>query len=266
MGHVRIGTLTHTKNWNEVVDLIATGSSAGKVAEAVVKASQTALHSVRDDTGFREAVYLLVQMGVAATKDDPLGHMADLGVNVPGNATVLDVTISLREALERNVNRNGERSEFGAKASDALTGALTRHLQNKVPQLFSTEPEDIKNAFSGLRKKTEFGELGRDFFSRLTYGSMDWFVSRTLSTHLGDSLAFPTTNQMRQFEDAMKLHCEETSFIVKEFCGDWCSKARYEGGGDVSKDDADKFGWGAITKMRKEFTLGKAETAGTHGE
>lgn len=265
MGHVRLGTLPHTKSWTDVIDLIASGADVPRVANAVVKASRTALHFVRNDAGFREAVHLLMQLGVAATKKNPIAHMASVGVNIPKGASALDVALALREGLERNVNGTDRRSEFGQKASDALVGAVTQHLEGKMPQLFGPNAEDVSAAMASLRKKSEFGELGRQFFARLTHSSMDWFLSRTLATHLGEDQAFPTTNQMRQFEDAMKVRCNESSRIVKDFCAEWFSKAQHEGGGDISKEESNKFGWVAMKKMRSEFTIKEKNKGKSHG-
>ena len=181
MGHVRLGTLPHTKSWTDVVNLIGSGADVPRVAEAVVKASRSALRSVRGDVGFREAVHLLMQLGVAATKKDPIAHLASVGVNIPKEASALDVALALREGLERNVRATGRRSEFGEKAADALAGAVTQYLEAKAPQLFSPNAEDVSAAMAALRKKAAFGKLGREFFARLTHGSMDWFLSRTLS-------------------------------------------------------------------------------------
>lgn len=266
MGHVRLGTLPHTRSWTDVIDLIANGADVPKVAEAVIKASQSALKFVQNDVGFREAAHLLMQLGVAATKKDPVAHMASVGVIIPKDASALDIALALKEGLERNVNATGRRSEFGQKASDALVGAVTQHLEGKMPQLFGPNADDVSAAMASLRKKSEFGELGREFFARLTHSSMDWFLSRTLATHLGDNQAFPTMNQMRQFEDAMKTRCDESSKIVKDFCADWSSKARHEGGGDISKEEANIFGWVAMKKMRSEFTIKEKGKGQRHGK
>jgi len=86
MGHFRIGALVKTRPWRAVVDLITAGADAATVAEATMRASQKALEYVQEDAGFREAVHLLVQLGVAASKDDPAAHLVGIGVDLPAQA------------------------------------------------------------------------------------------------------------------------------------------------------------------------------------
>ena len=74
MGHIRVGTLPATRRWKDVVGLIAEGAEAPLVAEAVTHAWEQAFIAVRSDAGFREAVWLLMQIGVAGKSRDPTGH------------------------------------------------------------------------------------------------------------------------------------------------------------------------------------------------
>lgn len=65
MGHSRIGTLPQTRWWDEIVDLIATGANVQNVADTMLRAAQKALGTVVNDAGFREAMYLAVQLALA---------------------------------------------------------------------------------------------------------------------------------------------------------------------------------------------------------
>lgn len=64
---------------------------------------------------------------------------------------------------------------------------------------------------------------------------MNYFLSKTLATHLGEGQRFATMNEMGQFEKALNTHCIEASLIVEQFSADWFSKHRYEEGGDISR-------------------------------
>ena len=89
MGHIRIGTLPATRRWKDVIGLIAEGVEAARVAEAVTHAWEQAFNTVRNDAGFREAVYLLMQIGVAGKSRDPTGHLSSVGVDVAGAGSVV---------------------------------------------------------------------------------------------------------------------------------------------------------------------------------
>lgn len=255
MGHVRLGQLPKTRPWIKVVELISAGADVATVAAATVEASEKALLFVQKDVGFREAVHLLAQIGIAASKDDPVSHLASIGVVLPKNASVVDVALAISQGLERNINESGRRSDFGEKARGALVGAISEHLDNRLGGLFSASGSEVMSAFKGLHNPKTFGEFGRAFFAKLTNGCMEYFLTKTLGTHLGEGKAFRTMNQMGEFQRAMDTHCRESSLIVEEYCGDWFSKHRYTEGGDISKQSSVKFGWFALEKMRKEFTF-----------
>ncbi|MCX6995798.1 MAG: hypothetical protein NTV49_01615 [Kiritimatiellaeota bacterium] len=263
MGHVRLGQLLKTRPWIKVVELISTGADVSKVAEATMLASDKALKFVQQDAGFRESVYLLAQIGIAASKTDPVAHLASVGIVLPKNATVVDMALAISQGLERNINETGRRSDFGEKARGALVGAMTDHLQNRLGGLFIPSGDEVMSAFKGLHTSNAFGEFGRSFFAKLTNGCMEYFLTKTLGTHLGEGRAFRTMNQMSEFQRAMDTHCWESSKIVEGYCGDWFSKHRYEGGGDISKKSAEGFGWFALEKMRKEITF---ESDGAKGD
>jgi len=255
MGHVRLGQLPKTRQWIKVIELISAGADVATVAAATVEASEKALKFVQKDVGFREAVHLLTQLGIAASKDDPVSHLASIGVVLPKNASVVDVALAISQGLERNINESGRRSDFGEKARGALVGAVTEHIENRLGGLFSASGSEVMAAFKGLHNPKAFGEFGRSFFAKLTNGCMEYFLTKTLGTHLGEGKAFRTMNQMGEFQRAMDTHCWESSKIVEDYCGDWFSKHRYTEGGDISKKSAEGFGWFALEKMRKEFTF-----------
>jgi len=253
MGHVRLGQLPKTRAWKEVVRLVVAGANVAEIASATLKAAERALQYVQKDVGFREAVHLLTQIGVAASTDDPIAHLAKVGVNVPPNASVLDIAVAVSQGLEKNVNEAGRRSDFGEKARGALVTAVTKHLEGRLGTLFSASSDDVMGAMQGLRTPKAFGEFGRTFFAKLTNDCVDYFLSKTLSTHLGEGQRFTTTNQMAQFQQAMETHCRESSKIVESFCGEWFSKHRYEEDGEISRKSAEGFGWFALEKMRSEL-------------
>src|ERR1017187_4106097 len=101
MGHIRIGTLPASRRWEDVVEMIMGGADASRIAEAVTHAWDRAFNTLRNDAGFREAVYLLMQIGVAGKSRDPTGHLSLVGVEVSGAESVVEVAMALSDAMER---------------------------------------------------------------------------------------------------------------------------------------------------------------------
>src|SRR5438477_12408976 len=103
MGHIRIGTLPATRRWNDVVGLVAEGAEVSRVAEATTHAWQPAFDKVRNDAGFREAVFLVAQLGVAGKSKDPAEPLGAAGPLVGGASSVVEVARPPSDAMERQL-------------------------------------------------------------------------------------------------------------------------------------------------------------------
>lgn len=258
MGHIRLGQLPRTIKWRHVIELIASGADVAQVAQATYEAAESALKQVQNDKGFHEAVNILTQLGLAGDKTDPYKFLQDRGINIRDGATPIEVMCALSESLESRALRNGNASDFGDLAHRALVDAVVSRLETTVQQqtLFDQQAQQVRQSIADLRKPSEFSQLARDFYSRLTSEAMQYFLSRTLMGQAGEGQRFATTNQVRQFEDNLKQHCRESSLIMEQFSADWLSKHRYEGKGDISKADTTGFGTYALQKIRDELKRG----------
>lgn len=261
MGHIRVGALPITKPWNEVVRLIGDGANVVSVAEATVRASERAFSFVQDDPGFKEAVWLMTQLAVAAKKSDPAQHLSSVGIELSKNTSFAEVAVVLSDALDRKIDAAGARSDFGEMAQRALVAAVSGYLDEGLHGLFSATPDDVASALGKLGKRKEFGKLAASFFGKLTRECLEYFLSKALATHLGDGQRFATMNQMAQFERALEKYCQEVSAIVEGFGGEWFSKHLFEEKGSISRKSSEGFGWFALEKMRKELVAAGKQDA-----
>jgi len=261
MGHVRLGVLPRTKAWKEVVGLIAAGADVSQVANATITAAEQAFSFVMGDKGYTEAVWLMTQLAIAAKKDDPYTHLQSVGISLPEDATLSDVTVGIIDALDRAVERSGKRSDLADVSGRALVGAVTTALQPHLNGLFPNDKETMRAALSHLGKEREFADLSRSFFERLTNQSLQYFLTKTLATHVGEGMRFATMNQKAQFDHALDIHTREASVIVHDFSSKWFSKHRYEEGGDISRKSSDGFAGFALKKMKDELKAGALTSA-----
>lgn len=261
MGHIRLNTLAVTRRWKNVIGLITEGADASRVAEAVTHAWEHALGTVQNDAGFREAVYLLMQFGVAGKSHDPTGHLSSVGVEVSGAASVVEVAMALSAAMERRLEGSRQRSDFGELAQRALIAAVTDHLQKQLPTLLASTADDVGGAVRKCGREKAFGELSRVFFARMTNECLNYFLSKTLPAQVGEGRRFTTTEQLAEFEQAMTTHCSEAAEIVESYSGGWFSKHYHEEGGRIGRDSAENFGWFGLEKMRRELAARGRENA-----
>ena len=143
MGHIRLSTLTITRRWKDVIGLVAEGADAPRVAEAVTHAWEHAFETVRNDVGFREAVWLVMQMGVAGRSKDPAEHLSSVGVDLANAQSVAEVGMALSEAMERRIESTRQRSDFGELASRALVSSIAEQFQQSMPTLLESTAADV---------------------------------------------------------------------------------------------------------------------------
>lgn len=258
MGHIRLGQLPRTRKWRDVVELIAAGADVPQVANATIKAAELAFSFVNDDCGYNQAVWLMSQLAIAAKQANPLEHLRAQGVNIPDNTSLPGIVAAFTQALDNHSANNGGHSDLGELAQRALVDAIINRMEPKLQQqsLFNMQADDTQHALMEFGKQKDFGQLSQAFYSRLTSECMNYFLSQTLATNLGDGQRFPTMNQMAQFEEALSIHCREASTIVEQYSGEWFSKHRYEEGGDISRDSVRGFASWALKKMTDELKAG----------
>lgn len=262
MGHTRLGKLAQTKRWRGVIELIAAGADVSQIADVTLKAAEDAFAYVKvnDDQGFNQAAWIMVQLGIAAKKDDSIQYLRENGIDIPSQTTLPGIISAISDAMENHLNHKGERSDLSEIAHRALVGAVTDTMRPKLEgRLFATTSDDVKKVLGEFHKEKTFSELSRNFFSKLTNGSIDYFLSQIMSSQVGEGQRFVSMNEKAQFDKALTIHCKEASKIVEEYSGGWFSKHMYTEGGDISRTSVQGFASYAMKKMTDALKAGAEE-------
>lgn len=254
MGHSLLGRLQKTKEWKDVIALIAVGGEAPAVAEKVIMASEKAFDEVQNDPTFKKVMAYIVDLAQAGATDDPKAAFEQLGIQITESTGPLEITMAIHSALDQQCHQTNDDSDFGEQAINALTSTLVEHMKDNQLQLFDQGEAKTLSPLAKLGSPSEFGKFGQRFFANLTNNTLQYFLSKDLGTHVGEGKRFATMNQMRQFEDAIQTHCRESSFITKQYCQGWLAKHLKETGGHISADAAGRFGWYGMNKMRSEIS------------
>lgn len=251
MGHQRLGRLSSSRKWRQVVDLIGGGADVQDVAAATSIAAESQMIDASNDPAVKHAVWLLTQIPVAAKQDNFSAELKKLGLQVSDRPTLIEVVTAMTEAVDRQVASRGGRTDLGEMAQLSAAESLNAVAGRELPDLFGATADKTREALGGLGTVKQFSVLARDFFARLSRRQLGYFLSRELSQHVGVNGRFRTIREHRDFEGALDLHCREASRIIKEFAGEWFSKHTYEGGIDAAK--AGRFAHVAFKKIREEL-------------
>jgi hypothetical protein len=263
LGHIRLGPLPKTKNWNQVVESITgstlalspLSSSASRVdiiAAETIKATKSTLARASYDAGVRYTFYLLTQVVLASRKPDWQSRLGQHGISLSQRSSVFDLTSEIQGAIDRYMSRTPRgATDVSEMAQQAAGEALTTLLSDEeAPRFEGFQSTDLRGLLRGLSTKRGFAQLGHKFFAQFVARFLNFHLSRVTAANLGTP-RLPDLGYIPEFNRALTTHCEESARIVRDFCGDWYSKTEFEQGIDLS--NSGRFLAIAVRKLKSEL-------------
>jgi hypothetical protein len=254
MGHHLLGTLPTTKKWRAVIELISGGAEVDDIAAATSRAAESSMIDAVNDPAFKQGFWLLTQIPQAAPAEDFALALRNLGLEVSDKPTLVEICMAMMISIEQAVPA-ARRTDAGEMAQLSSVESLSAVASREMGSLFgpAEAPAEARSALARLSTVKNFGALARDYFSRLTRRYLDYYLSRELSQHVGINQRFLTVREHSEFEEALERYCYEAALIVRDFAGDWFSKANYEGG--ITPTKAGRFVHHAFEKLRDELMV-----------
>jgi hypothetical protein len=256
MGHVLLGALPATKKWRQVVALLDTDElRVDEIARTVGRACDRSLAQAVNDPAFVEALWMLLEIPLAAKELDFRAALADVGISVPIEPTLADILAGFVDAVERARSRSGRAvTDFSLIARNAALQALESVTIDRSPSLWNATTEDQRTTIATFASTERFGELAQRFFTNLLQGHLRYFLDREVPLHVGRSSSFRSIADTSHFEQVIRQHCVETTVIMRAFAKEWLGKNRFHlGRRDLTRQDAAGFAAYAFTKVRNEL-------------
>lgn len=222
------------------------------VADRTLQAARGGLERAKDDPGLLYSVYLLTQVALASRAKDWQRELTRVGIRLAPDATVLDLTTEFQGAIDDWVVRRRHRSDLTEIASRAATEALRSLAAPRAQTLFGNSGEELRLAVRALSTKAGFADLGQAFFGRFISGFLNFYLSRVTAGHLGEG-RLQQLGDITAFNRALDTHCRESAGIVRDFAGQWYSKAEFQQG--ISLENTGGFVAVALTKLQEELRL-----------
>ncbi len=181
MGHVRLGKLRTSRKWRQVVALLERNANVAEIADAVSVAAEGELLSARGDPVLASTVWLLTQLPLAARSERFAAELASLGFTPGSEQSLLSVVAGLSRAVDSQISNANHRTDFGELARQAAAESLSTLVGARLPGLFGTSAADFQIELAKFATRDRFAVLTRDFFARLTFKTLDYYVSRVPS-------------------------------------------------------------------------------------
>ena len=261
MGHQRLGRLAATKAWRDIVSLIAEGNvSVDTLADAVLDACDKSFALAKDDPAFKEAMYLLCKIPMAAKQEDLAEALQKIGLDVPKNPERTDIIAAFEHAIN-DVQRNAREglTDLGVMAKEAAISVLNNLLAKPPPpanlELFGEPKSGIHLILKQTATPDGFCDMAQAFYATFGTHNIQYFLDRALPLYLGKSGVCKSIPDMILFEQSNARHNHEASYIMRTFARDWYAKANYQDKKDLTKKDVAGFASIASEKMRKEYRM-----------
>jgi hypothetical protein len=125
VGHIRLGVLSRSRKWQQVVEQLHLGADVAAVAALAADAAETSLHGASDDPAFIHAFWLLIQIPLAARGPAFAEDLRRLGLEVPDQPSLMDVAAAFSGAVDQFARQRGGRTDLGEMAQLAAVESMT---------------------------------------------------------------------------------------------------------------------------------------------
>ena len=182
MGHIRLGNLPRTRQFQQVVALLDSGAGTPQIAAATLEAAKRGLEQAARDPALVHSFWLLSQLPLCARAEDFVAALNKVGITVTSTPTLLELVGGFADAIDDHVRMTGGRTDLGEMAQMGAAESVAALLRERTPSMFGTTPDMVRNELAALATKKQFSTLARDFFSRLTERYLAYFLSHRTSS------------------------------------------------------------------------------------
>lgn len=254
MGHTRLGDIPKLKKWQDIVALFDAPGGEPRAAELIpdvarltLEAAEPALLRAIAEPALSRSFYLLAKLMLASRQPDWIDHLDDLGLKVPRDASLYDVTSGLHEAIELEAGGSG--SDVAEMAQRAAGKILVDLVEPHATTLFGSTPEDVARGLRVYSTKQGFGELAQHFFGQFLAGFLNFYLSRVTAAKTGGAV-IRQVGETSRFSSELEHHCIESARIVRDFAAEWYSKTEYVEG--INEQNSEAFVAVALRKLAAE--------------
>jgi hypothetical protein len=263
MGHTRLGKIPTTRRWRDVVAIFAAaGADTGgpdssdevpRLAASTMDAAANALKAGLKDGGIAHVFFILTQLALSTRRPSSDEALRALGINLPSEASHLDLTSEIHRVIDEHFLRIGKKSDLAEMAQLALGETLTAFFRSQPSDLFAPSSAQIQRDLHQLGTQKTFGEISRAFFSGLMSRMLGFYLSKFVLPGEGQRL-IGGANDLTRFNAELRAHTYQRAAIIHEFAEKWFSKTEFEKG--IDPTNARRFVSYACKKIETEFLRG----------
>lgn len=221
MGHVRIGFLPHTREWNAIVNQLSSydndANTVAVIADRTINAVRREFENLQYDESVIKATVYLADIIVSSRQSDQIAFLQNRGYLIDDNLTLFSLTASAQKLIQTTDGSLETNKLTRDAAVHAVMVFYQQHSDNQI-SLFQVDNNPFKNKGSGR----EFCELARYFFAAFTEKKIRYYIDREAASVIGDySKYIRFSDTLTQHSLEITEHVFEISKIMQSFAAGW---------------------------------------------
>jgi hypothetical protein len=254
MGHIRIGILPKTRQWQQVFAALNHAvERPAEVATATAGAAEERFEKLKGDPALTYCFWTLAQIATAARSDDFRARLQEIGVRGDAITSGVSFVQQVAQAVEKGLRQRGPPTVFSRIAELSLREALASSVTERSRSLFGASFEQVQAACREVSTEKNFGRAARDFFGTFMSRVVRYVADQALASQVGPDKPIRTPAEATGFQQALDRYCAESARVVEDFAGGWFSKANWETKNNISEGDAEGFTAYALDKIAMEL-------------
>ena len=252
MGHVRLGFLPRTAQWNKIVSQLtlydSDSSIVSKIADDTLSIIKKNYESMPFEDSIIKAISFLANLSLSAKKDDQIAYLNSQGFTIDEKFSTFSIISSVQKLIVTNIGSLEINKITKDSVMQAIISYQEKHNNNQV-DLFGNTPE---NPLRSVGNGAAFCELARSFFATFTDKQIKYYIERVAASSIGnsgtlDKFITALSNQSLSIAD----HAFDTSKLIQSFAAGWFNK--HVDNSVPSEKEITDFLRISFGKMREEF-------------
>lgn len=253
MGHVRLGFLPHTRQWNAIIDQLSLydndAATVAVIANRTLDAVRKDFEGLPYDESVIKAIAYLANIIVSSRQDNQIAFLQENGFAIDKNLSLFALT-----ACAKHLIKTDEGSlETNKLSIDAAVQAVMEFYENHSDNQLTLFQSD-NNPFMEKGSGKEFCELARYFFAAFTEKQIRYYIDRTAASVIGNYDKYiHFSDTLTEQSKAITEHAFEISKIMQSYAAGWFNKHAL----DIvpSQDSVTDFLRMSFGKVREELRL-----------
>jgi len=222
MGHMRIGFLPRSKQWNAIVDQLSLfggdPTDVHRIADATLSAIQNNYKKLPDDDSVIKATKFLAILSYSANQAEQAAFLNRKGFSVDNDMTLF----SILSSAQKYISTEAGSLEINKMARDATMKAIMTyhdaHKSNQITLFDDTAHNTWRSAGTGAA----FCELARTFVAEFTERQLRYCLEREAPRVINDfGLLRSFSETLSCQSTAISKHALDTSKLMQSWAAGW---------------------------------------------